>query len=851
MKIKWSYVIGPLLGLILFTTSLWVLHNQLRTYHIRDIIYHFRELPSSALYLAIILTILNYMTLTAYDTLALRYIRHPLSYARTAFASFIGNAFSNNIGFSMIAGASIRYRIYTSWGLTAFDITQIVGFCSLTLWLGFLTMGGVFFLLQPLTLPASLHLPFNSVHLLGVIFVLFVGVSISGSILKKRPFKIGGWDFSVPQPGLLLAQIAFASLDWLLAATILFVLLPPVPELSFTSYIGLYLIAQLAGIISQVPGGLGVFESIIILLLMPYLPPSVVLGSLFAYRGIYYIFPFVTAILLLAAQEIYRKKTLLKRTALTLGTWNFMPIPQFLSFATFLSGAVLLVSGATPEVGSRLSWLKDFMPLPVIEASHFLGSLAGGGLLILASGLQRRIDAAYFLAISLLTGGIIFSLLKGLDYEEALILTAMLAAFIPSRRYFHRPSSLFGHRFTTGWIAGIIAVLILSTWLGFFSYKHVEYTGDLWWRFALSGDASRFLRATVGIMAMMLFYILAKLIAPAKPNITAIPGNDMSRVETIVYNSTKTYACLAMLGDKSFLFSNKGNACIMYGVEGRSWICMGDPIGKEDEYHELIWRFREAADRYHGWSVFYEVSTDLLNVYLDLGLSFFKLGEEARVNLINFSLEGGGRKDMRHIVRKLEKEGYIFQIASRQDIPPLLPELKTISDAWLREKNTAEKGFSLGFFNETYLKNFPVALVKKGDRIIAFSNLWTGMGKEELSVDLMRFFPDAADGVMKYLFTQIMLWGKSEGYKWFNMGMAPLSGLENRHLAPLWNRVGTYIFKHGEHFYNFQGLRQYKDKFNPEWKPKYLVCPGGLALPRILANIASITSGGIKGIIVK
>ena len=101
------------------------------------------------------------------------------------------------------------------------------------------------------------------------------------------------------------------------------------------------------------------------------------------------------------------------------------------------------------------------------------------------------------------------------------------------------------------------------------------------------------------------------------------------------------------------------------------------------------------------------------------------------------------------------------------------------------------------------------------------------------------------------IFTQIMLWGKSEGYKWFNMGMAPLSGLENRHLAPLWNRVGTYIFKHGEHFYNFQGLRQYKDKFNPEWKPKYLVCPGGLALPRILANIASITSGGIKGIIVK
>jgi phosphatidylglycerol lysyltransferase len=491
------------------------------------------------------------------------------------------------------------------------------------------------------------------------------------------------------------------------------------------------------------------------------------------------------------------------------------------------------------------------MPLPVIEVSHFLGSLAGGGLLILASGLQRRIDAAYFLAISLLTGGIIFSLLKGLDYEEALILTAMLAAFIPSRRYFHRHSSLFEHRFTAGWIAGITAVLIFSVWLGFFCYRHVEYKGDLWWHFAFSGDASRFLRATVGIMAMMLFYTLAKLLAPAKPNIAEICEDEINRVKTIVHNSPKTYASLAMLGDKSFLFSNKGNAFIMYGIEGRSWICMGDPVGDEDEYPELIWRFRELADEYHGWSVFYEVNTDQLHIYLDLGLSFFKLGEEARVNLKDFSLEGGHRKDLRYIVRKLEKEGYRFEIASRHDIPALLPDLKNISNEWLREKNTAEKGFSLGYFDEAYLKQFPVALVKRENRITAFSNMWTGLGKEELSIDLMRFYPDVAGGVMKYMFIQIMLWGKSEGYKWFNMGMAPLSGLKDQSLAPLWNRVGTYIFKHGEHFYNFQGLRQYKEKFGPEWRPKYLVCPGGLALPRILANIASITSGGIKGIINK
>ncbi len=389
MKIKRSHVVGPLLGLILFTASLWVLHNQLKTYHVRDIIRHFHELPAGSLYLAVVLTILNYLTLTFYDVLALRYIRRPLSYAKTAFASFVGNAFSNNIGFSMIAGASVRYRIYTSWGFSAFDITQIVGFCTLTFWFGFLTMGGVFFLFQPMILPASLHLPFNSAHLMGVIFILFVCVAVAGSILKKKPLKISGWDFSVPSPPMLLTQIAVGSLDWGLAGTTLFILLPHAPALSFSTFIGLYLIAQLAGLISQVPGGLGVFESIVILLLTPYLAPYKVLGCLFAYRGIYYIIPFVTAILLLAGQEIHRKRALLKHTARTLGNWNFMPIPQFLSFATFLSGAILLFSGATPEVGSRLSWLKDFMPLPVIEVSHFLGSLAG------AAGLLRYLQAGF------------------------------------------------------------------------------------------------------------------------------------------------------------------------------------------------------------------------------------------------------------------------------------------------------------------------------------------------------------------------------------------------------------------------------------------------------------------------
>ena len=214
--------------------------------------------------------------------------------------------------------------------------------------------------------------------------------------------------------------------------------------------------------------------------------------------------------------------------------------------------------------------LRDFLPLPAIEISHFLGSIAGAGLIILARGLQRRLDAAYHFTIILLASGIVFSLVKGLDYEEAIILSVMLAALIPCRRRFYRKASILKDRFSLPWAGLVIAVVASSIWLGIFSHKHVEYSNELFWRFAFQADAPRFLRASTGVVIVLLLFGLARLFIPARARHAPSAGEELNILEAIVRTSPKTYAWLALLGDKKFLFSETRDAFLMYGVQGRS-----------------------------------------------------------------------------------------------------------------------------------------------------------------------------------------------------------------------------------------------------------------------------------------
>lgn len=842
---------GPVIAVVLFAAALATLHHILRDYHYHDILRSARAVPRGTIMWALMLALAAYLTMTCYDALALAYTGHGLPYGQVALASFVSYALSMNLGFAPLTGGAARYRLYSSWGLSAVDVAKIVAFCGLTFWFGFLALAGLVFLLEPRTLPDIAHFRYIPPQAIGLLFIVAVVAFFVWTARPGTALRWGNWEVPHPPLKLSLTALLVAGVDWALAAAVLYALLPPSVHVSFPAFLSFYLLAQLLAVVSSVPGGLGVFESSLLLLMRDLSPPAPLVGALLLYRVVYYLLPFGLAVGLMAGHEVLQRRALVRRVADALGDWMTPLVPQVLALTTFVAGAVLLFSGATPTLAGRLHMLRGLLPLPVVEVSHFVGSVSGVGLLLLAHGLQRRVDAAYWLSVALLVVGVAASLLKGLDYEEAITLTVMLLALLPCRTHFHRRAAILGARPSATWGLLVVMVLAGAAWLGLFSYKHVEYSNDLWWRLAFHAEAPRFLRASIGVAAVLVAVGGWRLLRPVPPRPTAPTGAAVERAAAIVAQQPLTYGNFALLGDKLLLFNEEQSAFIMYGVQGRTWLALGNPVGPTGTHAELIWQYREMVDRYGGWTVFHDVAPADLPLYLDSGLAPVKIGEAARVPLTGFTLEGGARKPLRQAVNRYERDGATFEIVPREGVPALLPELRAISDAWLEEKRTREKHFSIGFYDEHYLRRYAIAIVRHQGRLVAFANLWEGAQREELSIDLMRYVNGGHKGVMDYLFTQLMLWGATQGYRWFDLGVAPLSGLESHPLAPLWHRVGQVIFTHGDFFYNFEGLRQYKQKFEPVWEPRYLVYPGGWLLPRILLDAATLVSGGIKGLVAK
>ncbi|GLY15883.1 bifunctional lysylphosphatidylglycerol flippase/synthetase MprF [Kineosporia rhizophila] len=774
--------------------------------------------------LAVLATAASYSIMVSYDALALNYVEHAMPLRRYAAASFVATAFGNTLGASALVGAALRARVYSAWGLPAFAITRVTGFNLVTLSLGSSVLIAVGLIWSPDAVLA--WLPFGRVvsALLAAALLGGVVAYLAWCGRGRQPVMVKNWRIDRPTRTMATTQLAVSVVEWLTMAAVLYVLLPEGHGLGFAAFSVLFVLATTLGLISNVPGGLGVVEAVLVVALADNTPETGLVTALIAYRLVYYLVPLGVAAVVLAVLEARRspdRATALARVADIL-------TPSFMALLLIVLGALMIITGQVPGG-------------PGTIISSFTTSLAGVGVLVLARGLHRRLRGAWALTVVAL---LVFAATHATLL--AVFAVALAVLLVLARPAFRRSTSILADPRGWAWPMAVTGIAVALVW--WHNDRLAEANGDRPLAATVTGDGSGAARLVLLLFVVALIFAGIRLQRPTAGPPTATE-DDLERAVPVMARASHGNASLIWTGDKRVLFSAEGNALLMYRVAGRSWVVMGDPVGEESEFDELIWKFLDLCNSRTGRPVFYCVREDLADLYREHGLLLNKLGEEAMIPLGDFSMTGSKRAKLRSECRASTKAGVTIEVLQGEALQAVMPQLREVSDLWLTKHNTKEKSFSLGAFEEEYIARFPVAVARIEDEVVAFASLWASGARHEVKVDLMRRRQEAPRTVMTHLFVESMNWSKENGYETFNIGMAPLYGLNIDGTGSFWERMGSLLWTHGEHFYNFQGLRQFKERFSPVWETRYVASFGGPALPVIMIDVAILVAGGLRGMV--
>ena len=442
--------IGAFVSLTIVCLALWVVYRTLQSIQLSDVLEQFRALPATSVLLAFLLTAGAYFVVSGYDVLALYHIGRPVPYRRAALAGCLANAFGTNLGFAVVTGGAIRYRIYSNAGLSALEIAGVTTMSAVTASLGV----GVLLILSLLfgadeAAASVIHLPPALKRMLGGLLLAFVVVYLTAAVFRPLSIRTESWSLRLPSAKTAAAQVALGSIDLMLISAIIYVLLPAYAETSFFAFLGVFAVALIAGVVSHVPSGIGVFESVM-LLGLPEVAPDALLGAILLFRCVYYLAPLSLAAIALAIHEANMQQVRIERARDTAADWLAEIGPQVMALILIFAGVVLLFSIAVPAPAERLATLSEVLPLPVLEIAHVVAGATGVGLIFLARGLSLRLEAAYRLAAVLLGVGIVSLLCKGLIYEGAAVLTAILVVLFYTRPEFRRDGALFESRLSDG-----------------------------------------------------------------------------------------------------------------------------------------------------------------------------------------------------------------------------------------------------------------------------------------------------------------------------------------------------------------------------------------------------------------
>jgi phosphatidylglycerol lysyltransferase len=535
-------------------------------------------------------------------------------------------------------------------------------------------------------------------------------------------------------------------------------------------------------------------------------------------------------------------------------------IVRLIASLTALMGLVNLVSTLFPALSDRLAILKPILPLEVRHGSHLTAALAGFALLILAEALWRRKRVALLLTIAILGISAISHLFKGLDYEEASLAALLSLVLILNRHHFHAHSDTPSVR--RGLIVTLTAIAFTLAYgsTGFYlldrhfkvNYNFpaaVRQTFVMFTQFydpglqPLTGFGRFFGDSIYMVAAGTLSYSLILLIRPVLIREPADPQQRSRATEIVQRWGHTSLARFALFNDKAYYFS-PGGTLFAFVPKGRIALVLGDPIGPEEDLPSALDAFKQFCAKNDWLPAYYQTLPNHLEMYKARGFNALMIGQEAIVDLSAFTLEGKAGKEFRTTLNKMERLG----IRAEMLLPPLndemLQNLRDVSNEWLTSMRGNELKFATGWFDDEYLRNSPVITIINPDgSLAAFANLVPEYQRPEFAVDLMRRRTQIENGTMDFLFINLLRWAKEQGAESFSLGLSPLSGLGEASDNLSTERALRYIYENVNQFYNFKGLHAFKEKFHPQWQPRYLLYPGLSSLPMIGAAIARANSG--------
>ncbi len=527
---------------------------------------------------------------------------------------------------------------------------------------------------------------------------------------------------------------------------------------------------------------------------------------------------------------------------------------------TAAMGVVNVLAAVRPSMQARLHLLERYSPLQVTHGGHLTAALAGFALLILSAGLWRRKRVAWLLTLLVLLGSIATHLLKGLDYEEALLAGMLSVILLIWRSHFHARSDPPSVRQAISTMAAALLFTLSYGVAGFFLLdKHFKVSFGFWAAVRqtvvmftqyydpglqpITGFGRYFAYSIYVVAIATTGYSLLLLIRPVLARHRASPAERARAWEIVRAFGHTSLARLTLLDDKLYYFS-PGGSMIAYVVEGPAAVVLGDPIGPPGDVPGSIEGFKRICSLNDWNPSFYQVLPDHLQSYRQAGFRAVQIGQEGIVDLHAFTLEGGERKGIRGSVNKMKRLGYSAEVLQPPHARALLHELHEVSDEWLSERNTSEMRFSVGWFDEDYLNTCPILVIRNSEgRIDAFLNIIAGFPADELTADMMRHRSHAEKGQMDFLFVSLFEWAQQAGYARFNFGLSALSGIGERPADPAIEKALRFVFEHINRFYNFKGLHSYKDKYGPVWSPRYLIYPNVGTLPAVGAALIQANTG--------